>query len=46
MSMLDTLRRWKTERRNIRILQTMSDRQLNDIGISRSEISRRVRGRV
>jgi uncharacterized protein YjiS (DUF1127 family) len=43
---LMALRAWKAEKRAIAQLQSMSDRELKDIGVSRSEVSRVARDGV
>ena len=43
MFLIDTLRRLRQESRDIRYLKEMSDYQLRDLGVSRSEIAHRVR---
>jgi len=45
MFFLKDIRRWRENRRNIAFLHSLSERELSDIGVSRSEISRRVRGK-
>lgn len=40
MNITNKLRYWRTYRRTVSELQGMSDRQLSDLGIGRSEISR------
>ena len=42
-SYLSRLSRWMQERREIHMLDRMSDAQLKDIGISRADIGRAVR---
>jgi uncharacterized protein YjiS (DUF1127 family) len=37
---------WRTERTAIAVLRSMSDRALNDIGLTRTDITRAVRGRT
>lgn len=43
MTLWQKLRRWREDRLNINILNAMSARELNDIGLTRSEIRYRVR---
>ncbi|WP_081691353.1 DUF1127 domain-containing protein [Cucumibacter marinus] len=38
MSIRDSFRRWNTFRRTVRELESLDDRQLNDLGISRGDI--------
>lgn len=40
MTFANKLRYWRTYRRTVTELQGMTDRQLSDLGIGRSEISR------
>lgn len=40
MNITNKLRTWRTYRRTVSELQSMSDRQLSDLGIGRSEINR------
>lgn len=42
----NSIRRWYARRRTIRILSALDDRQLRDIGVDRSEISKVVDDRV
>lgn len=45
MLFLDELRKWREQNRAIDELNKMTTRQLNDIGIERSEIKHRIRGK-
>lgn len=46
MKLIEGIRRWRQYRRNVRILQSMSNRELADIGLMRGDIETRVRGRA
>ncbi len=43
MNLFQELRRWRDDRKNINILSAMSTRELDDLGITRSDIKRVVR---
>ena len=46
MSIARTFRNWRTYRQTITELRSMTDRQLSDLGIGRSEIQRVARDAV
>ena len=45
MSMTDSFRRWRTYRRTVNELSSLTTRELDDLGISRAEIPHIARGR-
>ncbi len=44
-NIIDALRRWRAENAAITALRKLDDHLLADIGVSRADISRNVRGR-